>query len=164
VNYNYYHGYRYFEKLKITPQYWFGHGLSYTTFALSNLHLSSQTIAADGAITVTVDVKNTGPVAGAQVVQAYVGYENTALVTGTPPSAAAGWGRPVKELKAFGRTKELAPGASETLTMTVKAADLVYWDVATQKYVVEKMVHQLSVAPSADPNDPNKLASTFTVQ
>lgn len=164
VNYNYYHGYRYFEKLKITPQYWFGHGLSYTTFALSNLQLSSQTVAADGTLTVTVDVKNTGPVAGAQVVQAYVGFDNTALVTGTPPSATGGWGRPVKELKAFGRTKELAPGASETLTMTVRAADLAYWDVAGHKYVVEKMVHQLSVAPSADPRDPNRLASTFTVQ
>ena len=164
VNYNYYHGYRYFEKLHLTPQYWFGYGLSYTTFALSNLQLSSQTLAADGSLTVTVEVKNTGPVAGAQIVQAYVGYDNTALVTGTPPSASAGWGRPVKELKAFGRTKVLAPGASETVTMKVKASDLAYWDVAGQRYVVEKMVHQLSVAPSADPNDANKLASTFTVQ
>ena len=164
VNYNYYHGYRYFDKLHLTPQWWFGEGLSYTTFALSNLKLSSATVGTGDTLTVTVDVKNTGPVAGTQVVQLYVGYDNTALATGSPPSAAAGWGRPVKELKAFGRAADLAPGATATVTLKVKIADLSYWDVPTQKYVVEKMVHQLYVAPSANPADPGLLTSSFTVQ
>ena len=165
VNYNYYHGYRYFDKYKITPQYYFGQGLSYTTFAFSNLKITSPTtIGAGDSLTVTVDVKNTGTVAGTEVVQLYVGYDNTAVAGSTPPSAAGGWGRPVKELKAFGRATSVAPGATSTVTLKVNGVDLAYWDTAGQKYVVEKMVHQLYVGPSANPTDANMLTSTFTIQ
>lgn len=156
VVYDYYHGYRWYEKHAVKPQYPFGYGLSYTTFEFSNLAIASSTIAADGKLTVTIDVKNTGPRAGSEVVQLYVGYSNTA-VNDT-------WGRPVKDLKAFARVEGLAAGATKTVTLTVNAADLAYWNVANHQMSVEKMTYQLFVGPSSDASDPNMKTSTFVVQ
>ena len=99
---------------------------------------------------------NAGPVAGTEVVQLYVGYDNTALKTG--------WGRPVKDLRAFARAEDLAPGATKTVTLTVKASDLGYWDAESDRWVVEKMDHQLYVGPSSDSAHPNMLKGTFTIQ
>jgi beta-glucosidase len=156
VVYDYYHGYRWLERKGIAPQYPFGFGLSYTTFEYSNLVVPSAPIAADGTLTVTVDVKNTGTRVGSEVVQLYVGFQGTA-VTDT-------WGRPVKELKAFARLADLAPGAKKTATLTVKAADLAYWDVTAKAMTVEKMQHQLFVGPSSDATDPNLKTGVFTIQ
>jgi beta-glucosidase len=103
-----------------------------------------------------VDVANTGLVIGSEVVQAYVGYDDTA-VTAAP-------GRPKKELKAFARVPDIAPGATRTVTLTVKASDLAYWDTTTPAWKVERMVHQLYVGPSADAADPNTKTATFTVE
>lgn len=164
VVYSYYHGYRYLDKQHITPMYWFGAGLSFTTFAYSNLQVTTPAISASGTLTVTVDVKNTGPVVGSEIVQLYVGFDNTAVPSSNPPSSAGGWGRPVRELKAFSRVAGLAPGATKTVTLSVKAADIAYWNTAAQAFVVEKMVHQLYVGPSANPGDPNMKTATFTVQ
>ena len=110
----------------------------------------------NGTLTVSVDVTNAGPVAGTEVVQLYVGYNNTALKTG--------WGRPVKDLRAFARAEDLAPGATKTVTLTVKASDLGYWDAESDRWVVEKMDHQLYVGPSSDSAHPNMLKGTFTIQ
>ena len=88
VNYGYYHGYRWLERqgkapavpVRVRPQ-------SYTTFAYSNLQVVERPARAEtGTLTVKVDVKNTGPVAGSEVVQLYVGFDNTAV--------ADTWGRP----------------------------------------------------------------------
>ena len=157
VTYNYYHGYRWLDKQSVKPQYWFGSGLSYTTFEFSNLVVPAAPIGDGDTLTVTVDVKNTGPVAGTQVVQAYVGFDNSAI-------KAVGPGRPVKELRAFGRAADLAPGAAATVTLRVKAQDLGYWDDANKKFVIEKMAYQLYVGPSADPGDPNMKTGSFTIQ
>jgi len=70
----------------------------------------------------------------------------------------------VRELKAFSRVAGLAPGATKTVTLSVKAADIAYWNTAAQAFVVEKMIHQLYVGPSANPGDPNMKTATFTVQ
>ncbi len=156
VTYNYYHGYRWLDKQGIEPRYPFGYGLSYTKFTYSNLKIENPTIAEDGTLTVSVDVTNAGPVAGTEVVQLYVGYDNTALTTG--------WGRPVKDLRAFARAEDLAPGATKTVTLNVKASELGYWDSEADKWVVEKMAHQLYVGPSADSANPNMLKGTFTIQ
>ncbi len=155
VVYDYYHGYRWLERKGLTPQYPFGFGLSYTTFQYSNLVVPTAPVAADGTLTVTVDVKNTGTRAGSEVVQLYVGFQGTAV--------ADAWGRPVKELKAFARLADLAPGATKTATLTVKAADLAYWDVAAKAMTVEKMQHQLFVGPSSDSSDPNMKTGVFTI-
>jgi beta-glucosidase len=156
VAYDYYHGYRWLDRQHRAARYPFGHGLSYTTFAYSNLAIADATIGEAETLTVTVDVTNTGPRTGTEVVQLYVGYDDTAV--------ADPWGRPEKELKAFARAEDLAPGATATVTLRVKASDLGYWDAAAKAFRVEKMVHQLYVGPSSDAADPNMLTSTFTVQ
>lgn len=156
VVYDYYHGYRWFDRKGIAPQYPFGYGLSYTQFEYSNLVVPSAPIAADGSLTVTVDVKNVGPRAGSEVVQLYVGFQGT--------SVDDKWGRPVKELKGFARLADLAPGATQKATITIKAADLAYWDTTAKAMTVEKMPYQLFVGPSADATDPNMKTGTFTVQ
>lgn len=156
VTYDYYHGYRWLEREGRAPKYPFGHGLAYTTFAYSNLQVTTPTLSGTGTLSVTVDVRNTGPVAGDEVVQLYVGFGNTAL--------ADAWGRPVKELKAFARAEGLLPGATRTVALQVKAADLAYWNVAAQKMTVEKMAYPLFVGPSSASANPNMLTGSFTIQ
>jgi beta-glucosidase len=160
----YYQGYRFLDANGIAPLFWFGEGLSYTTFAFSNLKVPAGPLDAGATLQVSVDVTNTGTVAGTEVVQLYVGYPNTSLIAGSPPSAAAGWGRARRELKAFGRAVDLAPGATTTVTLQVDTADLGFWDAGSSAFVVEKMAYQLTVAGSANPADPNLLTGAFTLR
>ncbi|MEM7588424.1 MAG: glycoside hydrolase family 3 C-terminal domain-containing protein, partial [Acidobacteriota bacterium] len=98
-----------------TPLYPFGYGLSYTTFEISGLKLSAKKMARDGEQRVSVRVKNTGERAGAEVVQLYL----RDLVGSTT--------RPIKELKGFERV-ELAPGETRTVTFTLSAEDLAFYN------------------------------------
>jgi beta-glucosidase len=107
------------------PLYPFGFGLSYTTFAYSNLRTSAGKLGAKGTVTVSVDVKNTGKRAGEEVVQMYVAHEGSAVA------------RPAKELKGFQRVA-LKPGELKTVTMTLGADQVAYWDAASKAWVVEK--------------------------
>ena len=98
-----YVGYRYFDTFKKDVAYPFGFGLSYTTF-----EMGKPSVKANGKnIEVSVTIKNTGKVAGKQVAQVYV----------TAPKGA--YEKPAKELKTFGKTRELKPGESQTLKMTL---------------------------------------------
>ncbi len=155
VDYGYYHGYRWLERQGIAPKYPFGYGQSYTTFAYSNLQVANPALTAAGTLDVTVDVQNTGPVTGSEVVQLYVGFASTAV--------ADAWGRPRKQLEAFARAADLAPGEKRTVSLHVKAADLAYWSVAAQQMTVEKMAYQLYVGPSSSSTDPNMKTGTFTI-
>ncbi len=116
-----YVGYRYFDSFGKSVSYPFGYGLSYTTFAYTHPTISHD----DGIYTVTIDVKNTGQRAGKEVVQLYVA---------APDAAQAN--KPEKELKAFAKTKELNPGETATVTLTVKAADLASYDEDSSSWVV----------------------------
>ncbi len=106
-----------------TPLYPFGHGLSYTTFRLSGLQLSSQRIAPDGRLTVSVEVENTGSRAGDEVVQLYV------------RDVAASVTRPVRELKGFERVS-LRPGEKRRLQFTLAPEHLGFLD-QNMRFVVE---------------------------
>jgi len=129
-----YVGYRYFDSFDVPVSYPFGYGLSYTTFDYSNASCS-----ADGdAITVTVTVRNTGNHEGKEVVELYVS---------APDNKAAN--KPAKELKAYAKTKQLKAGESETLTLTVNAADLASFDEAASAWVVAEGEYQFLVAASS---------------
>ena len=156
VQYGYYHGYRWLEKQGIAAQYPFGFGLSYTTFAHSKLKVAQPSITEAETLKATLEVTNSGPVMGTEVVQLYVGYSNTAVKDR--------WGRPAKELKSFARVSDLLPGETRTIELTVEPADLAYWDVAAHAMMIEKMEYQLFVAPSSDPAGANLQKASFTIR
>jgi beta-glucosidase len=124
--------------LKGEPLFPFGYGLSYTTFAYSNLTVSPRQISGNGTVAVSVDVRNTGARAGDEVVQLYI--HNTP--TGTPP--------PAERLRGFQRVT-LAPGQTKTVTMQVPGEKLAYWDDASHAYVAQPGSYDVLVgASSAD--------------
>ena len=110
-----YVGYRYYDFKELPVRWAFGHGMSYTSFAYSNLKLSSETMDDTSTLTVSLDVTNTGSMAGKEVVQLYVSDLN-----GTA-------GRPVKELKGFQKV-HLLPGETKAVTLDINARDLSYWN------------------------------------
>jgi beta-glucosidase len=123
---------------KGTPLYPFGHGLSYTTFGYGTPRLSAGSVAANGTVTVSVDVTNTGKVAGDEVVQLYT-HQRTSRDK-----------LPVKQLRAFQRV-HLNPGQRTTVRLTLRAADLGHWDVTRDKWVVESADQDILIgASSAD--------------
>ncbi len=129
-----YVGYRYFDSFNVPVSYPFGFGLSYTTFEYSDAKIAEK----DGGYEVNVTIKNTGSYEGKEVVELYVS---------APDNKAAN--KPVKELKAFAKTKSLKPGESETVTLNVKAADLASFDEVNSAWVVAKGEYEFIVAASA---------------
>lgn len=117
-------GYRYYDKKKVEPLFPFGFGLSYTTFAYTNLRLSAAQIKPDEMLKVMVDVTNTGKREGQEVVQVYVRDERSALM------------RPEKELKAFAKVN-LKPGETQTVTLTLNRESLAYYDDLKGAWVAE---------------------------
>jgi beta-glucosidase len=134
---DYFHGYRRIEHDGKTPRFWFGYGLSYTSFMYGDVKLlCSAGIGENGALNVEIPVTNTGMVAGDEVVQLYIGY---------PMTQAR---RPAKELKAFARVA-LAPGETKNVQFSVPARDMAYW--GETGWVIEKGMHTVLIGPSADP-------------
>ena len=129
-----YVGYRYFDSFEVPVAYPFGFGLSYTTFEYSDAKI----VEKGDAYEVTVTVTNKGQREGKEVVELYVA---------APDSKAAN--KPAKELKAFAKTKLLGAGEHETLTLTVKAADLASYDEAAAAWVVSEGEYKFLVAASA---------------
>jgi beta-glucosidase len=134
MDYDIRHGrtYMYFHD---KPLYAFGYGLSYTSFAYSNLRLSSTHLAKDGTVTVSVDVKNTGYRNGDEVVQMYAAHINSSVT------------RPQQELKGFRRVN-IPIGETRTVAIPLKAKDLAYWD--GNEFSVEKDTVEIRVGGSSD--------------
>ena len=122
-------GYRHFDQANITPTYPFGYGLSYTTFKYDNMTVKSD----DDSITVCITVKNTGKYVGKEAVLIYVSAPQDKL------------NRPVKELKAFAKTRLLKPGQSQMLKMTVSQQDLASWDTATHQWIKDSGTYKFSI-------------------
>jgi beta-glucosidase len=130
-------GYRWFEQQNIKPIFTFGHGLSYTDFALSDITLSSNTVSGDEKVTVTVKVSNTGSVEGAEVVQLYL-HDKEASVD-----------RPVRELKGFAKVY-LAAGEKKTVSIELTKRDLSFWDVNTNDWLAESGEFEVQLGNSLD--------------
>ena len=116
-------GYRYYDKKQLEPLFPFGFGLSYTTFALSDLKLDADSIRDNQTLGVQVTVKNTGTVAGKHVVQLYVREDKPRLV------------RPERELKAFAKVA-LEPGEEKTVRFELSRRDFAHYDVVRHDWAV----------------------------
>ena len=130
-------GYRWTDKKKITPEFAFGHGLSYTTFELSSLRASGDLSGENGTMIFTVNVKNTGSREGAEVVQLYV-HDDKASVE-----------RPYKELKGFAKVS-LKPGESRDVEITIDRRALSFWDETTNGWKVEPGKFTILVGNASD--------------
>jgi len=133
-----------------TYMYLDGEPLSYTTFEFDAIRTSSRTIARDGAVDVSVDVTNTGERTGDEVVQLYARYLESRV------------SRPNKQLRGFQRVT-IAPGATQTVTLHLTAADLAYWSSEDHEWVVEPGRVELMVGQSSADADLS-LRRTITVE
>jgi beta-glucosidase len=129
-----YVGYRYFDTNKKTVAYPFGFGLSYTTFDMSNVKCSEK----KNEIEVSVTVKNTGKVSGKQVAQIYV----------AAPKGA--YDKPAKELKAFAKTRELRPGESETLSVSIPRRLLTSFDETHSQWLGDAGTYTFMVGDNVE--------------
>ena len=129
-------GYRYTERNKLKPTFPFGYGLSYTTFEISNVRADKQELSADGKITITVNVKNTGTRDGAEVVQLYVGQQKPQVK------------RPVKELKAFEKIS-LKAGESKEVSFSVDSSFLSYFDEASHAWKADNGKYTIYIGNSS---------------
>lgn len=131
-----YVGYRYYEKAQVPVRFPFGYGLSYTSFAVSDCHLSQATVKPGETIHVTATVRNTGDRTGAEVVQVYVGNDPDAALT------------PLKTLQGFAKVT-LAPGAAKTVTIDLPAQAFSEWDDQAQQFVLPQGQKTVIVATSS---------------
>ena len=139
-------GYFYFEKTSKTPLYWFGHGLSYTSFTYTGMSiLASSTIQTGDRVDVIVSLKNTGAVTGDQVVQLYVKPKST----GTVP-------RRIKDLRGFNRLT-LTPGQEGWVKFTLGPRDFSYYNVnattQTGQWTVASGTYDIIAASTSNPAD-----------
>ena len=132
-----YVGYRWAEKQNIKPLFAFGHGLSYTDFTYGDAECAKASVKAGSNVTVSVDVTNSGKVAGKEVVQLYIGDEESSV------------DRPVKELKGF-RKISLEPGETKTVTFTIEPDMLKYFDAAKHEWVLENGKFTAYVGSASD--------------
>ncbi len=129
-----YVGYRYYSTFGVDVAYPFGYGLSYTSYEYGDFSVKQNS---DGSVTAKVTVKNTGSVAGREIVQLYV----------TKPETLQEQAK--LELCAFGKTVLLAPGESETLTLTVRTEALMTYDTENSRWVMDQGDYTLSLGSSA---------------
>jgi beta-glucosidase len=147
MDYDIRHG-RTYMYFKGDPLYPFGFGLSYTTFAYANLKTSSPTLEKDGVLTVSVEVTNTGTVAGDEVVQLYVKHPKSRIE------------RPNLELKGFQRVT-IDPGERKMVQIPLKASTLAFWNEKQSRLEVESEPLDILIGSSSRDI---KLSSTVQVR
>ncbi|WP_238421826.1 glycoside hydrolase family 3 C-terminal domain-containing protein [Gordonia sp. 'Campus'] len=126
-----YVGYRWYDARELDVTYPFGHGLSYTSFEHAGL------VVSDDASEVRVEVTNSGTRSGRDVVQVYTSRRDSAVR------------RAPRELKGFAVTRELEPGESQTVTVTLDRDDLAYWDTRVGRWIVEPGEYTIEVGASS---------------
>ncbi len=141
-------GYRYYDKKKLDVLFPFGHGLSYTTFEYSNLVLSKKSMKDTESVIVSVDVKNTGAVAGKEIIQLYVADKRSTVI------------RPEKELKEFAKV-DLAPGESKTIAFELSKRAFAYYNTKISDWYVESGEFEIMVGKSSREIE---LSTTITLE
>ncbi len=126
-------GYRYFDTKKVVPEFPFGFGMSYTSFALSNIKVKAN---GKDNYSVSVSVKNTGSAAGSEVVQLYVKDTKAKVL------------RPEKELKAFAKVN-LNAGEEQSVTMKLNRSAFEYYDDVKNQWTKTKNGYQVLVGTSS---------------
>jgi beta-glucosidase len=129
-------GYRYYDEKEMHVQFPFGHGLSYTTFEYSNPRVSAETFKDSDGVTVSVDITNTGDIAGKEIVQVYVHDRESGLR------------RPQKELKGFAKV-HLQPGDTRTVSIALDFRAFAYYHPEHQQWITEDGTFDLLIAASA---------------
>ena len=130
-----YVGYRYYNTFGVKPAYEFGYGLSYTNFNYGPVKLSDSKFR--DKLTATIAIKNTGKVAGKEVVQLYLSAPKQKLR------------KPESELKGFVKTRLLQPGESQTVTFTITPRDMASFDTASSSWIAEGGTYSLKVGASS---------------
>jgi beta-glucosidase len=129
-------GYRYYDKRRMNVLFPFGHGLSYTSFAYSNLTVSREKLTEKETLEVSFTITNTGRVTGSEVAQLYLAYPE-AVATRAP-----------QELKGFIKIR-LAPGESKTVTIPLNRRSFAYYDVASSDWMVESGPVEIRIGASS---------------
>ena len=129
-------GYRYYDKKKMDVLFPFGYGLSYTTFEYSNLTVDKENLKDTDTLTVSVNITNTGKMAGKEVVQLYVADKESTVI------------RPVKELRDFAKV-DLAPGETKTVTFTLDKRAFAYYNVQIHDWHVETGEFEILIGKSS---------------
>lgn len=129
-------GYRYYDVKEMPVLFPFGYGLSYTTFAYSNAHISAKEFKDVDGLTVSVDITNTGRLAGKEVVQVYVHDQKSSLV------------RPPKELKGFAKV-ELQPGETKTVSIHLDFRAFAYYHPKHRQWITESGDFDVLIGASA---------------
>ncbi|MDL2302139.1 glycoside hydrolase family 3 C-terminal domain-containing protein [Lachnospiraceae bacterium OttesenSCG-928-D06] len=129
-------GYRYYDTKKIDVLFPFGYGLSYTSFAYSNLSVSAEKISDKDILTVNVDVTNTGKLPGKEVVQLYVSAPFSKVI------------RPIKELREFAKVA-LLPGETKTVSFTLNKRAFSYWETKIHDWYAESGTYEIQIGSSS---------------
>ena len=130
-------GYRYYEAKNLPVLFPFGYGLSYTTFALSDLTVSAKELTNHETVNVTVKVTNTGDRAGKEVIQLYVAPKHETKIA-----------RPIKELKGFEKV-ELQPGETKEVTFTLDSRAFAYYETTLSDWFVENGEYEIQAGTSS---------------
>lgn len=150
IEYDYFHGYTLIDKLNETPAFSFGFGLSYTQFQYSNAKINSTTYTENDTIVISVDVKNSGELKGADVLQAYIYFDNSKQTEHAK-----------KLLKGFTKVY-LQNRETQTVQIKIPVSLLSYYDTTTQQMQVEKMKYKIEIANSSQ--DANSIFIPFEIQ
>lgn len=131
-----YVGYRYFTSFNVKPSFEFGYGLSYTTFKFDKVKISNPEFS-ENQMKISVDVKNTGKTDGKEVVQLYLSAPKGKL------------DKPLKELKAFAKTKLLNAGETQTVEFTLTTRDLASFNPESSSWIADKGIYTIEIGNSS---------------
>jgi beta-glucosidase len=144
VEYGYYHGYTLFDKEKKQARYPFGFGLSYTDFSISDIQSSNTQLKVDDTLQIKFSVKNIGNRSGAEVVQLYIGFQNSKV------------DRPEKLLRAFTKM-ELNPSEQRSATLLVPVKDLAWYNTDTKSWQVDNAKYLVLIGNSSNKSNLQRL-------